>query len=108
MSRPPATGIMRYICGRFLVGSREKPDKVAEICGAFKTSAVMIANARRIVACWNACLGISTEVLELYGLEAARKSGPEYERQKRDRAVEETLGVIRAMEESTLRDPATR
>ena len=98
MGRPAATGPMRYICGRFLVGPQAKPDKIAEISGAYKTTAVMKANARRLVACWNACLGISTEILELYALEDARRRGPEHEQQRLNAAVNDVLEITRAME----------
>ena len=51
--------------GCFLMcGPRMRADKVAEMSIAFKASAELNANGRRLAAAWNACAGIETEILE--------------------------------------------
>jgi hypothetical protein len=47
---------------------RDTKGRVVADVGYSGTNAGDIANARRIVACWNACDGIDTQYLESYGL----------------------------------------
>jgi hypothetical protein len=56
-------GRLRYEHGLLL--SEGSPDEMAQI--PFYTDRVHDHDARRLVAAWNACEGLSTEALEAYG-----------------------------------------
>jgi hypothetical protein len=43
--------------------------------GAEQVNSESLANARRLAACWNACIGISTEELEAAAMLKAREAG---------------------------------
>ena len=51
----------------FSIYAADGKTPVADTCLINSVAAHDVANARRLVACWNACEGIPTELLELHG-----------------------------------------
>ena len=80
-----------------------------------ETRAEARANARRLVACWNACLGLTTENLERYGTldRASVASHVRRDELQRDRdellsALKELIAADQWLSGSTLTDDPSR
>lgn len=68
--------------------------------GHMVAESVTAANARRIVACWNACLGLPTDELEQRGLASAFGNQLLHAERQRDVLLEALNGVLGVMNNS--------
>lgn len=68
--------------------------------GHMVAESVTAANARRIVACWNACLGLPTDELEQRGLASAFGNQLLQVEKQRDVLLEALNGVLGVMNNS--------
>jgi len=68
--------------------------------GHMVAESVTPANARRIVACWNACLGLPTDELEQRGLASAFGNQLLHAERQRDVLLEALNGVLGVMNNS--------
>ncbi|MGY3911035.1 hypothetical protein ACW5XW_08250 [Aeromonas piscicola] len=98
-------GLLRVGKGHAVVADHPVPemsgsDALDYYGGHMVAESVTAANARRIIACWNACIGLSTDDLEKNGLASAFGNQLLLADQKINTLLEALNGVMGVMNNS--------